>query len=167
MVTSIFRTGVRGGIAGAAASLVQAAVGKTEDIAFLPPREDSNIAPRLMDRLSRMRGRSLSTAGSWTLGTVFHLGYGAGWGKLYAFARERLPIHPLLGGTILGSTVYLITFPRWGGAVLTGAERPPELRSRRMGLVAASVALSFGIATAYFYEAIRDPAEPASRDRDG
>jgi hypothetical protein len=156
MSTSVFWTAVRGGLAGAAGSVVQAAVGKSEDIAILPPRENANIAPRLMDRLFGTRGISLTTAESWTLGTIFHLGYGAGWGKLYALVRERRPTHPLLGGTILGTTIYLITFPRWGGAVLSGIERPPERRSRRMGFVAASVALSFGLATALFYEAIRD-----------
>lgn len=51
--------------------------------------------------------------------------------------------------------IYGITFPRYGGAVRLGAERPPPVRSGRMEFVLGSVTLSFGLTTAYAYEALR------------
>lgn len=149
-------TGAAAGIVG---SLVQVAVGKLEEMEFLPEREDSNFAPRLMDRLADHAGYELSKPAAWSLGTVFHLGYGAGWGALYALVREHRPIHPLTGGVAMGSFIYLITFPRWGGAVQTGTERPPGRRSFGLELLAASVTLGFGIATAMVYEQVRDRPE--------
>jgi hypothetical protein len=140
---------VRGAVAGAAAAIPQAVVGKAEELLLLPPREDSNIAPRLVDRLeAKLTGRHPSDAGKWLLGTAFHFGYGAGWGALYAAATHRRGVPPLLGGALLGGLIYGITFPRWGGAVLTDVERAPGRRTRRMTFVASSVTLTFGLATA-------------------
>jgi hypothetical protein len=152
---SVVRAVLRGAVAGTVASVVQAAVGKTEDLLLLAPHESADIAPRLMARIAAMQGKTLTWTERWTLGTVFHLGYGAGWGKLYALARERRPVDPLLGGLLLAGGIYVITFPRWGGAVWTKTERPPSVRTRRMELVAASVTLAFGLTTAYLYEALR------------
>lgn len=144
-----------GAAAGLVGSVVQAAIGKSEELAFLPEREDSNIAPRLMARVAEAVGEDLSTRAAWALGTVFHLGYGAGWGALYALARERRPVDPLIGGLALGGVIYAVTFPRWGGAVQTRTERSWKRRSREMEVVAASITLGFGLATAAVYERIR------------
>ena len=154
MNRSVSGTLVRGAIAGAAASVPQAAIGKAEEILFLPPGEDANIAPRLLDRLAGMFGDNPSRQEEWMMGTVFHVLYGAGWGAAYAVATERLRLPPLIGGSLLGGLIYGITFPRWGGAVLTRTERPPGLRSRRMTVVAWSVAMGYGIATGLIYESI-------------
>jgi hypothetical protein len=144
---------VRGAVAGAAAAIPQAAVGKAEELALLPPWEDSNIAPRLVDRAeAKLTGRHPSEAGKWLLGTAFHFGYGAGWGMLYAAVTHRRGVPPLLGGALLGGLIYGITFPRWGGAVVTDVERAPGRRTRRMTFVASSVTLSFGLATAGIFE---------------
>jgi len=137
------------------ASVVQAAVGASESATFVPDGENANIAPRLMARLAARGGGSLTAAERWTLGTTYHLAYGAGWGALYGIVRERSGVHPVLAGTALGAAIYGITFPRWGGAVLLDVERPPGARSREMEVVLASVTLSFGLATAAVYEAIR------------
>jgi hypothetical protein len=155
----------RGALAGAAASVPQAMIGKIEEIIFLPAGEDSNIAPRLFDRLGRMAGENPSRAQEWILGTLFHVGYGAGWGALYGFAAERFSARPVIGGTVLGAVIYGITFPRWGGAVRTGTERPPGRRSPQMTAVAWSVAVGFGIATGVIYDVLarradRPRAEP-------
>lgn len=147
---------LRGSAAGLGASVIQVMIGKAEEILLLPPGEDSNIAPRLMARLAEDVGEDLSDEEKWALGTAFHLGYAVFWGAAYAAARERYPVSPLVGGGLLGSLIYGITFTRWGGAVQTDTERPPEERSDEMTVVAASVALSFGITTAYFYEWLRE-----------
>jgi hypothetical protein len=152
---SIGSTLLRGAVAGVAASVVQAAVGASESAGFVPDGENANIAPRLMARLAARGGGSLTTTERWTLGTAYHLAYGAGWGGLYALARERFGAHPVIGGAALGGAIYGITFPRWGGAVLLDVERPPGARSPEMEVVLASVTLSFGLATAAIYETIR------------
>lgn len=152
---------ILGAAAGVAASVVQAAIGKTEEKLMLPPWEDSNIAPRLVDRVLDRFGVDPSPATEWILGTGYHLGYGASWGAAYAAVRERHPVHPLLGGALLAGVIYGITFPRWGTAVRTETERPPRRRTRRMSFLVASVTLGFGVATAYTYEALR--ASPTAR----
>ena len=60
---------------------------------------------------------------------------------------------------VMGALIYAITFTRWGGAVQTQAERPPEVRTRRMTFVAASVAMTYGIATAYATRAMKPRPE--------
>lgn len=147
---------VRGAAAGVIACVVQTTIGKTGETLFLPAWEDSNIAPRLMQRMAEQAGQDLPPASRWMLGTGFHLSYAMTWGMMYAAARERRPVHPLLGGVMLGGLIYGITFPRWGGAVQTHTERPPGQRSTQMTAVAVSVTLSFGMATALVYEKIRN-----------
>jgi hypothetical protein len=154
---------VLGAAAGVLASVVQAAIGKTEEKLMLPPWEDSNIAPRLVDRVLRHAGvDDPSLATEWILGTGYHVAYGAAWGAAYAAVRERHPVRPLVGGALLGGLIYGITFPSWGGAVQTDTERPPARRSRGMELVAVSVTLGFGWATAFAYEYLR--SSPTARD---
>lgn len=152
---SALRAVLAGAAAGVVGSVVQAAIGKCEEIAFLPEREDSNLAPRLVDRIAGRAGYDPPAAVEWALGTVFHLGYGATWGGLYALARERHPVDPWAGGAAMAGIIYGITFPRWGGAVQTGTERPPRRRSWGMEAVAASVTLGFGLSTALTYERLR------------
>lgn len=143
---------IRGAAAGVTASVVQAIVGKTEDLLLLPPSENSHMAPRLMARAASAFGEGLSPAERWTLGTLFHVGYGAAWGVVYAEGKERLGLPPLVAGGALGGLIYLITFPEWGGAVLTNSERRPEIRSTAMTFVAASVTAVFGLTTALAYD---------------
>lgn len=160
---------VYGAIAGVAASVPQAVVGKVEEILLLPPGEDSNIAPRLVDRMARRLGQNPSREEEWLMGTIFHLAYGAGWGAMYGLSARKLSPGPLLGGTTLGSVIYGLTFPRWGGAVLTDVERPPKQRTPQMTFVAWSVALTFGIATGLMYDRLsrRSGSESAAEARMG
>lgn len=145
----------RGAVSGIAAAGIQVLIGKFEEMLLLPSWENSDIAPRLVKQLGDDVGIDVSVAAKWALGTVFHFGYGAAWGAGYALACERRPVHPLLGGALLSGLIYVITFPRWGGAVQTQTERPPEERTDGMDIVAASVCLSFGVATALLNEALR------------
>ena len=156
-----------GAAAGVVGSIAQAAIGKAGEIAFLPEREDSNFAPRLVDRLAERVGYDPSPAAEWVMGTAFHVGYGAAWGALYALARERRRMDPWAGGAAMGALIYGITFPGWGGAVQTGTERPPRRRSWAMEVVAASVTLGFGIPTALAYERIRRAGAARSEQRRG
>jgi hypothetical protein len=82
---------------------------------------------------------------------LFHLGYGAFWGAGYALAVRDRPVSPIIGGTLLGGLIYALAFPRWGAAVLTKTERPPERRTTKMNLVAWSVALTYGVVTSLLY----------------
>lgn len=146
---------VAGAAAGVLAGTIQAVIGKSEEIAILPQHEDSNFAPRLVDRMATMIGQDPSEVTEWVLGTAFHFGYAATWGALYALAQERYPTNPWVGGAALGGLIYLITFPSWGGAVQSGTERQPESRSWAMEVVAASVAMGFGLSTSLIYERMR------------
>lgn len=146
---------VAGAAAGLIAGTIQAVIGKSEEIAILPQHEDSNFAPRLVDRLATMIGEDPSKTTEWVLGTLFHFGYAATWGALYSLVQERYPTNPWVGGAALGGLIYLITFPSWGGAVQTGTERDTDQRSWALEVVAASVAMGFGLSTSLVYERMR------------
>jgi hypothetical protein len=143
-----------GALAGLVAAMAQVAVGKAEEVLLLPPGEDSNVAPRFVERLAEHAGESLPDSWRWVLGTLFHFGYGASWGALYALlegwlaARHRAAPPPLLGGAALGAVLYALAFSPLGMAVQTGTERPPERRPAAKTAVAWSVALTFGLVTA-------------------
>lgn len=152
MSKSLIATLWRGAKAGVFGATVQVMVGKAEEKLLLPPWEDADIAPRFVHRLGLRAGVDMNTPARWVLGTAYHYSYGAAWGALYAVARERWRFHPVLGGLALGGLIYGITFPSWGTAVQTGTERPPEQRTSAMEVVAVSVAIVFGLATALAYE---------------
>lgn len=143
-----------GAAAGTAGALVQAAIGATQSLLFLPPREDANLAPRLVDRAARAVGLEAPLEVEWALGTLFHFAYGAGWGAMYGVARERTGASAVKAGLVLGGIIHAITFPRWGLAVVTNVERPPERRTKRMDFVAVTETYGFGLATAAAYELI-------------
>jgi hypothetical protein len=155
-------TPLTGALAGLVAATAQVAVGKAEEVLLLPPGEDSNIAPRFVERLAEHAGESLPDSWRWMLGTLFHYGYGASWGALYALldgwlaARHRPP-PPLLGGSLLGAVLYALAFGPLGMAVQTGTERPPERRPAAKTAVAWSVALTFGLVAATLAARWRPP----------
>ena len=140
----------------------------------MPPGEDADIGPRFIERIARLQRLRLREDTKWLAASAFHFGYAVFWGGLYAFAHRRWRPHPLLGGTVLGALIYGITFPHWGGAVLTGTERPPDRRSWRKELVLATAAMTFGLGTALLYgrgatspdQRASDPREHASGVRE-
>jgi hypothetical protein len=160
-------TPLTGALAGLVAAAAQVAVGKAEEVLLLPPGEDSDIAPRFVERLAEHAGKSLPDSWRWALGTLFHFGYGTSWGALYALlegwlaARRRAP-PPLLGGAALGAVLYALAFSRLGMAVQTGTERPPARRPAAKTAVAWAVALTFGLVTATLTARLRPVRRPTS-----
>jgi hypothetical protein len=155
---AVLRDGAIGAGAGIVAATVQVALGKAEEWLLLPPGEDANIAPRFVQRLAEHLGASLPHPARWVLGTLFHYGYGAGWGALYAAALGLLPPRrrppALAGGAALGVALWVLAFGPLGAAVQSGTERPPRRRPWTGNVLTWSVALAFGLVTA----AIAGPA---------
>ncbi len=149
---AVFRAGATGAVAGIVAGTVQVALGKAEEVLLLPPGEDANIAPRFVQRLAEGLGSSLPHPARWVLGTLFHYGYSAAWGALYALLVAFLPPRrrppPLLGGAALGGVLWALAFSPVGAAVQTGTERSPRRRPWYEAALTWSVALVYGLVTA-------------------
>jgi len=155
----------RGIEAGLLASVPQVLLPKAEERLLMAPGEDANIGPRFIERLASLYGRDLREDTKWLAASAFHFGYAATWGALYGLVSRRWRVHPLAGGAALSALIYAITFPHWGGAVLSGTEPPPPARSWQRELVLATAALTFGLGTALLYgrpdhEDRRDRAHP-------
>jgi len=142
------RAAAQGAIAGVLGSVFQAGVGLAFDRLVLPPKQHNNIAPRLIRRLAQWTGRRSSAPRDWTLGTLFHLGYGAGWGALLGLARNLTGAGPLSLGGIGGALVYLAAFSPKGAGTLTFTEPPPRARSWRKQASLVSVSSAFALSTA-------------------
>jgi hypothetical protein len=141
----------RGIEAGLLASVPQVVLPQIEERLFLTHGEDADIGPRFVDRIARLMGQRPREDTKWLAASAFHFGYATFWGAAYALASRRWRPHPLLGGTILATVIYALAFPHWGGAVVTGSERPPHRRSWREELVLATAASTFGLLTALLY----------------
>jgi hypothetical protein len=155
----------RGIAAGLIAGVPQVLLTQVESTAFGLPREQADIGPRFVRRLAqRGLGTSLSEPTHWLLATLFHFGYAAQWGALYALLHETRPTPPLVGGPLLAALIYALAFSPWGAATQTGTERPPERRSNRETLLHWTAALSFSLTTAYAYRWLRrrSALEPAA-----
>jgi hypothetical protein len=133
------------------ASVPQVLLPKLEEKLLLPPGDSADLGPRFIERIAQGARRALPEDVKWLAASAFHFGYASLWGALYALAYERRPVHPLVGGAALAATIYLITFTRWGGAVLTGTEEPPGRRGARKELVLVTAPLVFGLGTALGY----------------
>jgi hypothetical protein len=139
----------RGAVAGILGSVVQVGVGFALDKLLLPPRQHNNIAPRLVKRLAQGTGRRGHAPRDWTFGTLFHLGYGAGWGALLGLARRRTGASPLSLGVVGGGLIYLAAFSHIGVGTLTATEPPPNARGWRKQASLVAVASTFALATAW------------------
>lgn len=133
------------------ASVPQVIIPKVEEYLFLPDHEDADLGPRLIEALAEKAEAPLPEDVKWLAAASFHFGYAAVWGALYALTHERTRINPWIGGAAMSSLIYLMTFPRWGGAVQTGAEPPPERRSWKKEVVLATAPIVFAFGTALLY----------------
>jgi len=133
------------------ASVPQVLIPKIEERLFLSPKESADLGPRFIEALAQRAEKPLPEDVKWIAASGFHFGYAALWGGLYGLIQEKWQVRPWIGGVALGAFIHLITFPRWGGAVLTGTEKKPEQRSWRKEVVLASAPLVFGLGTALLY----------------
>lgn len=157
---AVLRRGIEAALA---ASVPQVLVAKAEEKLFLPAHETADIGPRFIEELAHRLEQELPEDSKWLAASAFHFGYATFWGSLYALLYERRPVRPFLGGLALGGFIWLITFPPWGGAVLSGSERPPGQRSLRMEIVMGSAAFTFGLGTALLYGRGPDASRRAAR----
>ena len=141
-----------GAVAGLVGSVVQVLVGLLLDRFVLPPRQHNNIAPRFVKRLSQLQGKSANRERDWVLGTLFHLGYGIGWGCAFGLARRWSGIpSPLLGGAA-GLLIYVLAFSGVGVGTWTGTEQHPRRRSWRKQISLVVIAWTFALSTAVIYD---------------
>ena len=141
----------RGAALGVVAGVVQVVVAQLVGLAT-GRRERTDIAPRLVQRAAERLGTSPSRPLRWLLATVFHFGYGAGWGGLFALARRsrrarRIPTG--LAGCLLGVAIYGAAFSRAGAGTRLGSERHPERRRWYEFAIQWASSLAFALVVAY------------------
>ena len=140
---------VRGVTAGLIAGVPQVVLTQVEASLLPGARERADIGPRFVRRVAqRFTGTAPSSPTEWLLATVFHFGYAAQWGTLYALVQEWRPMPPLVGGSMLAGLIYILAFSPWGAATQTGTERHPARRRARETLMHWTAALSFSLTTA-------------------
>jgi hypothetical protein len=119
---------VRGGACGLAGGTLQVAVGWLLSQTLLPPWEDNNIAPRLMQRSLSAVGQRPSSGRNWVLGTLFHYAYGFAWGAVLARGRALSNLPALVVAAPVSLVVYTLAFSRVGAGTLVRAEAHPAAR---------------------------------------
>ena len=141
-----------GAVAGVIAGVIQVLVGLLLDRILLPPREHNNIAPRFVKRLFQLQGRGSRPVRDWTLGTLFHFGYGVGWGAAFGLARRWSGIPSPLLGVGTGFLIYLLAFSGVGVGTKTRTEPYPRRRHWPKQLSLIAVAWTFALTTAAIYD---------------
>jgi hypothetical protein len=117
-------------------------------------RRQADVGPRFVQRAARLLGKSPSRPSRWSLATLFHFLYAAGWGALYAttvgaVGTRRVP--PLLGAGLLGALIYGAAFSRVGAGTATRTERHPDRRPPHEWAVEGTSAFSFALVLAYLW----------------
>jgi hypothetical protein len=157
----------QGAVAGVIGSVVQTGVGFALDQLLLPPRQHNNIAPRLVKRLSFFSGHRQNAVRDWILGTLFHIGYGLGWGVFLGLARRWSSMPPLPLGALTGGLIYLLAFSRRGVGTMTATEPPPSARGWRKEASLVAVAWAYAFATAFIDERLGHLGEPSQTGAPG
>ncbi len=132
------------------ASVPQVILPKIEERLLLP-KGAADLGPHFLEALTERVDRRLPEDTKWLAASAFHFGYASLWGALHAFAHERWPVRPWIGGLAMAAFIHFITFPAWGAAVQTGSEPPPRHRSWRAELICVTAPLVFGLGTALLY----------------
>jgi hypothetical protein len=146
----------RGALAGLIAGVPQVALTQIMTGPLGLPREQADIGPRFVRRVTqRFVGTTPSSPTQWIAATIFHFGYAAQWGAVYALSQQWRRTPPLVGGPMLAALIYALAFSSWGAATQTGTERHPRSRPLRETLMHWTAALSFSLTVAYAYEWLR------------
>lgn len=151
-VASFRETSLIGAAAGVIAATVQVVVGWVLSQTLLPAGHDNNISPRFVNRLIHERGKRTNPLVDWLLGTLFHYGYGIGWGLVFGLLKRwtRLPSLPL--GGLIGWLIYLLAFSRAGAGTKTHTEQHPRHRPWHKQVSLVSVAFTFALSLAATYD---------------
>jgi hypothetical protein len=155
----MLRPYVTGVAAGLVAGIPQVLLTQLEAWLLPMPRSHADIGPRFVARLGRKADLPLEEEHHWLLAGLFHFGYAAGWGLLYAMLQRWRPTQPHVGGPLLAALIYALAFSPWGAATQTGTERPVESRPTRHTLLHWTAALSFSLTLAYLYARLQ-PMQP-------
>ena len=147
---------VTGTLAGLVAGIPQVALTQIEAWLLPVPREHADIGPRFVERVADQLGARLHEPQRWLLAAVFHFGYAAWWGLLYALMQRWRPTQPHVGGPLLAALIYALAFSPWGAATQTGTERDVERRPTAHTLLHWTAALSFSLTLAYLYAKLED-----------
>lgn len=149
-----------GGLAGTLGSVVQVGIGYMLSKFLLPDDEDNNIAPRLVHHMLSLAGQDHDEKRDWELGALFHLSYGLGWGMVFGLLQRVTRLRAFMLAVAMGGLIYTLAFSRIGVATQTGAEQHPDGRSwqKRVSLVA--VALTYMLATAWFWNRLNPLLRP-------
>ena len=142
---------LRGVVAGLLAGTVQPVVGWVLDQTLLPPGQDSNIAPRLVNRTARKAGHRTSAVVDWLGGVLFHYGYGAGLGAFFGVLKRWSGLPTPALSVFLGWLIYLAAFSGIGAGTSTGTEQRPDRRpwQKQVSLVAVAFAFALSLGPAF------------------
>ncbi len=156
-------------LAGLVAGVPQVILTQLEAWLMPVPRSHADIGPRFVERLTRRFNTRLDEEHHWLLASVFHFGYAAWWGAVYALLQRWRPAQPHVGGPLLAALIYALAFSPWGAATQTGTERDVEERGTSETLLHWTAALSFSLCLAYLYARLEAWPRPgliaSARDR--
>src|SRR4051794_20878325 len=158
---SYFGAGARGAVAGTIACVVQTAVGWVLSNTLLPAGQDNNLAPRLVHQTARIASHQTSPATDWLLGTLFHVGYGLGWGSLFGVLRRWTGWPSGLLGSAVAGTLYALQFTRFGVGTPTGTQAAPERRPWEKQVSLVTLVLPYAFSLAILFDRLpRSPRRP-------
>ncbi len=140
---------------GFCAATIQACVGEAIDGRLLPRGRLADRAVGLVEAALDEPREQKPTPPVFLSAAAFHFGYGAGWGALYAVARERWRVPAVAAAGLQAAAIYTAAFSRVGLGVRLGSE--PQPSRRRPGELAYQlvVAGTFALANAVLYEIVR------------
>jgi hypothetical protein len=96
----------------------------------------------------------------WIGGTLFHYGYGVGWGVAYGIVRRGTGLPTLALGGLFAGLIYLFAFSQIGVGTQTGTERPPDRRPWFKQLSLISVVLAYVVPLVVAYDRFDSRAAP-------
>ncbi|HEX9107514.1 MAG TPA: hypothetical protein VF832_09810 [Longimicrobiales bacterium] len=140
---------------GICAATIQACVGEAIDGKLLPEGRLADRAVGLLEAALDEPREQKPTPPIFLSAAAFHFGYGAGWGALYALARERLRVPALAAAALQAAAIYTLAFSRVSAGVRLGSEPHPS--RRRPGELAFQLVMAgtFALSNAALYEAVR------------